>query len=1016
VTVAALASLAVLALLSPAGAAPPPRRTGAWDAARYGTQRAVLRVIGQADAVRATIPWRRRDSNPERKELIVVSAASGRRVTDVARLVIEPAVGVIAFRPIDGPGDYDVYYLPHVSTGSRNYPKVSYPEPEEAARPEWLEAHALAPARRAGGGWRRLPEASIVALESASAFDVPTPMEEAATPAETLALVARHTGAAGYLLFPENRGHVIRMSDAVPLRWARRGAGGPVVLSAGRGELVSFQIGVLALRDLAGLAVRFSDLRGPGRTLRGSSVSRFNLAGVDAAGRDFTRDVSVARGTVQALWFGLPVPEDAPAGRYSGRVRLSARGQAATTLPVRLEVTSEVVANAGDDEPQRLSRLRWLDSRLEEEDTVVRPHTPVTSSGVTLGVLGREVELDPAGLPRSIRSHFTPELTGLDPAGRELLAAPVAFEVETADGRRVTASGSGVRFTRRAPGAVAWQSSAQAGPVSLAIGGRLEFDGCLEYQVGVRADAPVELDDVRLRLGVADDGALLTMGLGRKGGRRPDHLEWRWDVAKNQDSIWIGDVSAGVQLSLKDDRYVRPLNTNFYTLKPLVMPASWQNAGKGYCRLAEEDGAFVATCGSGQRKMAAGEVQRYDFRLLLTPFHPLDTRAQLTTRYYHAFKPVEEVKATGANVINVHHATEINPYINYPFLRPAEMKAYVDEAHRAGLRVKIYDTVRELSDHAPELFAFKSLGDEVFVGGPGGGPAWLQEHYGGSYLPGWYVPELDDAALVTSGVSRFHNFYVEGLAWLVKNVGIDGLYIDDVAFDRTTMKRVRRVLERRPGSLIDLHSANQFDPRDGFASSANLYLEHFPYVDRLWFGEYFDYDSPPDYWLVEISGIPFGLMGEMLQNGGNPWRGMLYGMTARLPWAGDPRPLWRFFDEIGIASTRMIGYWSPRAPVKTGRDDVLATTYAGDGRAIVALASWANQAVEVRLAVDWKALGLDPAAARLRAPAIERFQEQASFSPGEPIRVEPGRGFLLVLDASARPDADPRGPSRGILH
>lgn len=50
------------------------------------------------------------------------------------------------------------------------------------------------------------------------------------------------------------------------------------------------------------------------------------------------------------------------------------------------------------------------------------------------------------------------------------------------------------------------------------------------------------------------------------------------------------------------------------------------------------------------------------------------------------------------------------------------------------------------------------------------------------------------------------------------------------------------------------------------------------------FGEYFDKDSPPDFWLVEMSGIPYGLMGEMLQDGGNQYRGMLYGMTARLPW------------------------------------------------------------------------------------------------------------------------------------
>jgi hypothetical protein len=403
-------------------------------------------------------------------------------------------------------------------------------------------------------------------------------------------------------------------------------------------------------------------------------------------------------------------------------------------------------------------------------------------------------------------------------------------------------------------------------------------------------------------------------------------------------------------------------------------------------------------CFSGPRTFRAGESLHYDFRLLLTPFHAINPAAHWKTRYYHAYKPLDEIAATGANTINVHHATAINPFINYPFLRPAEMKAYIDQAHARGMKVKIYYTVRELTDHAPEMLPLLSLGDEVLARGPGGGPSWLQEHLNGDYIPGWYVPDLRDAAVVTTGISRWHNFYVEGLRWLVENVGIDGLYLDDVAFDRTTMKRVRKVLLRgNPGAMIDLHSANQFDPRDGFASSANLYLEHFPYIDRLWFGEYFDYNAPPAYWLTEMSGIPFGLMGEMLQGGGNPWRGMLFGMTNRLPWSGDPRPIWKFWDESGIAGTQMLGWWVPSNPVKTGRDDVLATVYRGKGHSIVALASWAKEPVDVKLEVNWSALGLDPASATIEAKAIDKFQTPSSFAPGQAIPVQPGRGWLLIL-------------------
>jgi hypothetical protein len=398
--------------------------------------------------------------------------------------------------------------------------------------------------------------------------------------------------------------------------------------------------------------------------------------------------------------------------------------------------------------------------------------------------------------------------------------------------------------------------------------------------------------------------------------------------------------------------------------------------------------------------MAKGDSLRFDFRLAVTPFKPLDTQGHFATRFCHAFLPVDEAAATGANTVNVHHATAINPYINYPFLRAEAMKRYVDEAHAKGMRVKIYCTVRELTTRAPELWALLSLGDEVFSSGAGGGYSWLQEHVGEGYIPAWFDPTWEDCSLVTSGMNRWHNFYVEGMEWLARNVGIDGIYLDDVAFDREIMKRVRRVLSLRcPDPLIDLHSANQYNPNDGFASSANLYMEHFPFIDRLWFGEYFDYGSAPDYWLVEMSGIPFGLMGEMLQDGGNPWRGMVFGMTRRFYGqdAPSPQPTWGLLDAFGMEGAEMIGWWSPNCPVKSGRADVLATVYRKPGKSLIAVASWAAEPVEVVFDVDWEALGVDPAKARFVAREAEEFQAAASFKPGDAIPLDPAKGWLIEL-------------------
>jgi hypothetical protein len=663
-----------------------------------------------------------------------------------------------------------------------------------------------------------------------------------------------------------------------------------------------------------------------------------------------------------------------------------------------LTVTGASIASHGDDEPARLSRLRWLNSRLHQDDRVVRPYTPVRVRGRTLTILGREVTLGADGLPRRIRSFFTPEMTGIGPTGREVLHGPVALVVADSIQRPLRWQPTGVRYSAEHEGAVRWTASSAAGPLRMAISGTLEADGNMEYQVRVGATRQTQLGDVRLELPIDSAVARYMMGLGQRGGVRPAPFEWRWYQQANQDAAWIGDVNAGVQFTLKDDHYVRPLNTNFYQLKPLVLPGSWYNEGRGGCRFTLEAAVYQVRCFSGARTMAAGEALYFNFRLAITPFRPIAPAAQFSTRFYHAYTPLDTVAAAGANVINVHHATPINPWINYPFLTPDTMRAYIAAAHERGMRVKLYYTVRELTTRAPELWALRSLGHEVYAPGAGGGYSWLQEHLGEDYIAAWYVPELKDAAIVTSGVSRWHNFYVEGLDWLARNVAMDGIYIDDVAFDRTTMKRVRKALDRhRPAALIDLHSANQYNPNDGWASSANLYLEHFAYLDRIWFGEYFDYDSPPDYWLIEMSGIPFGVMGEMLEGGGNPWRGMLFGMTNRLPWAGDPRPLWRVWDEFGIAQARLEGWWAPQSPVRTGRNDVLATSYVREGKTLVAIASWAPDSVAVTLQIDWRGLGLDPARAQIVAPEIAQFQPAARFAPGEPIPVPPGKGWLLVV-------------------
>ena len=233
----------------------------------------------------------------------------------------------------------------------------------------------------------------------------------------------------------------------------------------------------------------------------------------------------------------------------------------------------------------------------------------------------------------------------------------------------------------------------------------------------------------------------------------------------------------------------------------------------------------------------------------------------------------------------------------------------------------------------------------------------------------------------------------------MKNVDIDGLYLDDVTYDRRTVKRIRKVMDNiKPGCLIDLHSNTGFSK-----GPANQYAEYFPYIDKLWFGESFQYDRmTPANWLVETSGIPFGLMGDMLQGGGNRWLGMVYGMTVRHPWLTDgvkcdPRPVWEIWDKFGIESSVMKGYWQKDCPVTTDNPEVHATVYQKEGESLISVGSWADEPSVFSFRFDWKALGLDSAGATLFAPFIRDFQEEKVFRCDDSITVEPKKGWLLYL-------------------
>lgn len=979
-----------------------------------GNHRAVIQVDQVADAVSIHIPWRRRDDAPEQKDVVIIAAADHSQVTN--RLVLQSSreSGDFVFEPTAGPGTYYAYYFPHRTPDSFykkgfnvdiHFPQTEYFPPRNTASSEWVKAY--------NANKDSIPNAHLVCLESRTAFDSFYPMEVIATPAEVELLVASASGQP-MLLFPENRKFPIRMTEDLPFRWVEKGPSSQFIGKASPNEYYAFQIGVYALRDLTGLTAAFSDLTDEsGAVIPAAALTCFNNGGTDWLGRPFSKTVDVLASHVQALWFGVDIANDTPAGTYRGTVTLSAQNEITNAVELVLHINGQPLADRGDSEIWRHSRLRWLNSNLGIDEELVAPFTPVEYHNQTISILGRTITLNDLGLPTSVKSFF--EISELKEEGREVLAAPIHFTAEI-NGAQLAMVSSGLKVLHHSQGKLDIQSTGDWAHGTWVTDVSAEMDGYLRYRITFKAEQDCRMDGAKLVIPVKEQVARYSKLAKTLGGARVSSpTTASLDGGLFYNLAWMGDYNAGIACRPKNDE--DEWNGDNKTKSQVPIAQVWSNNKTGEYRIVETNDTVSLIVDSGTHTLTKGSSIHFNFALFVTPFKPV--RADhWDFRYYHTLHgttPKLETAIEGrARYITSHHGSSQNPNINYPFLNADELRRTSEAARKAGLGQKIYYTVRELSVYAPELWALRSLGDEIIMPGNGyrelskkpaeflkshfnrSGFPWSCEHLVSNYINRWHTyvdgdKNHTDASISVQGLSRWHNYYIEGLKWLIENTGISGIYLDGIGYDRAIMKRVRKTLTRsNPASLIDYHSSELIPV-----------LEHMPYLDSVWIGEGADYSKGPDYWLVEVSGIPFGLSGETLKEDASPYRAMLYGMARRYGWIdGDPTAIWKWWDEFDIQSSRMVGFWDLQCPVKTSHSDIQATAYVKQGKAVaIVIASWAETPEAITLSIQWEALGLNPDNVHLFRPEIKGFQDgAASISLDQPIMVDPDKGVIITIE------------------
>lgn len=720
----------------------------------------------------------------------------------------------------------------------------------------------------------------------------------------------------------------------------------------------------------------------------------------------FTPAGNIRAGRVKTFFLG----KSFPAGSH-GLVRekfvITSKSHGELILEQAFNISGETLNDGGESDDRRCARLRWLLSDIGREETVFDPYIPLSRKERKITFLGRTVTLGENGLPCSITSNFYADNQKTGGPEKELLDKPLQFSCNG-----FPFCGSELLFTSESEPRISWEVSGHLGVIPARLKGFLEFDGFMQFQLECSGAGEFFLD-------LECQNHEFFMGLGRKGGKAPAKFLWHWDKQAWQDGCFLGNIDGGIKLRLFDRRSHRPLTNCYYHFRELHLPESWHNDGAGGISVSGNHiRAFSGDLDAGEHDFC--------FELQITPFHPADMEKHLKTRVFHpqmpSFADADDgdfgidfplLHKLGINRLVLHHGIAANPFINYPFTSEAlgVLRKITDKAHQLGMEVELYYTVRELSIHPAEFHAFRGMNGEIFF--PGLGPdclpvtnyagqnPYLKEYLDFPYLPAWgevikngiHKNNIDLALEVTPESKLMENFYLEGLRYLLEKCPLDGLYIDDSALSREGFQRLHRIFckYRHKAPVLDFHAWNPYEvewtKQDfGKCTPAMRDMSILPYMTNLWFGESFDYEkSSPDFYLTEISGLLFGLPGQMLANP-NQYRGIVYGMTSRCGWQGNPQNIWEFLDEFGLYGLKIEYYpqnivlpfdLPPEAKVRYS----VFSNHAG--KKFIALASW-----------DERELHLQLTDRKWQVKAIADFQESVSGQ----IVIHPGKGVILTAE------------------
>ena len=180
-------------------------------------------------------------------------------------------------------------------------------------------------------------------------------------------------------------------------------------------------------------------------------------------------------------------------------------------VTLELEVSRTYLRAGGVDQPERLARLKWLNSTAGLDDRITTPYTPLRLAGKTVACLGREVRFGAGGFPDSVKAGAV-----------EVLAAPVNLRVYQS-GAPVQWQAAG-KVVSSAPSKIVLDSESSGSGFRLHVETTMEFDGGMGFDVRLKSDKDAQVSDIALELPFREAAVPYIAGMGAERRQPPKGL------------------------------------------------------------------------------------------------------------------------------------------------------------------------------------------------------------------------------------------------------------------------------------------------------------------------------------------------------------------------------------------------------------------------------------------------------------------------------------------------------------